>query len=398
MTLRMPRTSRRALSAIAASSGTSMISAFVAFVVNILMARHLGPGARGEVAWVLQGAYVIAPLLALGVDRQALREAHPTSAISQRHVWSLGLLGVALAVAFGSPAWVVCVATAALLASLAIERGTGMATGSLSRYVGAMIGMQVWILAASTVLYVTNVDDPAWWMAVYAAPAPAVLLMTSWSNRSSGPRPGWRARLIGSVDARSVSYMAGGLGMLVASRSERLILPVLGSTKDLGLYVTIATASELLVWAAWGLGESRVIGFMSGTLTRSSLGRVVIRDLTFFLVLTAPLAAGIYFLLIPMLGPGFSEARVLVVPLCLASASWATYLQLSAVWLARGSVRQSIRLDVGAAILTVACVTALIPAYGALGAALGCLVAYTAMIPIAVVLTPRVEAHEVADD
>jgi O-antigen/teichoic acid export membrane protein len=397
VTLRMPRTSRRALSAIAASSGTSMVSAFVAFVVNILMARHLGPGARGEVAWVLQGAYVLAPLLALGVDRQALREANPTSAISQRHVWTLSFLGVALAVAVWSIPWAVCVATAALLASLSIERGTGMATGSLHRYVAAMIGMQAWILGASIVLYVTHVDDPTWWMAVYAAPAPVLLLLTFRSTPSSRVHHGWRARLFGTVDVKSVSYMLGGLGMLLASRSERLILPILGSTKELGLYVTIATASELLVWAAWGLGESRVIGFMSGTLTRTSLAKVVTRDLAFFLVLTAPLAVGIYFLLIPLLGPGFAEADVLVIPLCLASASWATYLQLSAVWLARGTVRQSIRLDIGAAILTIICVTALIPTYGALGAAIGCLVAYTAMLPIAVVLMPRVEAHEVAD-
>lgn len=394
MTLRMPRANRRAFSAVAASSGTSLAAAGVAFIVNILMARHLGPGPRGEVAWALQGAYVIAPLLALGVDRQALREPNRTSAISQRHVWILGALGIAISLAFASPPLAACIATATAGASLAIERGTGMATGNLGRFITLQMAIQLWVLGASVVLYVSNVNDPMWWLAVYAAPAPALLLLSFRGITRSRAGSSLRQRLLGTVDRRSVGYMVGGFGALLASRVERLILPVLASTEELGLYVAIATASEMLVWAAFGLGESRVVGFMTGGLTRSSLARVAARDLCFFLALAAPLAAGIHFLLIPLLGPAFSDSDNLVIPLCLASASWATYLQLSAAWLARGSVKQSMRLDVSAAILTALCVAALVPAYGALGAAIGCLAAYTIMVPVAVAFLPRVGTDE----
>jgi O-antigen/teichoic acid export membrane protein len=378
------------LSAVAASSGTSLAAAVVAFIVNILMARLLGPGPRGEVAWVLQGAYVIAPLLALGVDRQALREPRRTSAISHRHVWILGALGVAVALAFSSLSLAACLATAAIGASLSIERGTGMATGALGRFIRLQMSIQVWILAASTMLFVADVDDPVWWLAVYAAPAPVVLAMSV----LHGPRTGgsWRNRFWGTVDRKSATYMVGGIGILLAARVERLILPVLASTEELGLYVAIATASEMLVWAAGGLGESRVVGFLTSTHTRSSLAIAAARDFGYFFIVAAPLAAGIHFLLLPLLGPAFAESGRLVIPLCLASASWATYLQLSAAWLARGSVMQSMRLDVTAAIVTAACVTALVPFLGSLGAALGCLTAYTLMIPVAVALLPRVEA------
>jgi O-antigen/teichoic acid export membrane protein len=394
--LRMPRASRRALSAVAASSGTSLAAAVVAFVVNILMARHLGPGPRGEVAWALQGAYVIAPLLALGVDRQALREPRRTSSISQRHVWVLGAVGVAVSLAFGSLAVAACLATAAWGASLAIERGIGMATGSLGRFITLQMVVQVWILAATTVLFVGKVDDPIWWLTVYAAPAPLILVLSV----ASGPRAGGSLRhtLLGTVNRQSVAYMLGGFGILLAARVERLILPVLASTEQLGLYVAIATASEMLIWAAAGLGESRVVGFLTSSHTRRSLATAAGRDFSYFLVVSAPLAVAIHFLLLPLLGPEFADADVLIVPLCLASASWATYLQLSAVWLARGSVSQSIRLDAGAAILTAVCVTALIPPFGALGAALGCLVAYSIMIPVAVVLLPRIGAEDASVD
>lgn len=387
------RVDRRALSAVAASSGTSLAAAVVAFVVNILMARLLGPGPRGEVALVLQGAYVIAPLLALGVDRQALREPLRAPGISQRHVWILGALGVAVALAVGSVPMAVCLGTAAWGAAMAIERGIGMASGSLRRFVVLQVAIQVWILLASTLLYSSGVDDTLWWLAVYAAPAPAVLVLSfAVSPMPRGDSP--RHTVLGTVDGRSLTYMIGGLGILLAARVERLILPLLASTRELGLYVAIATASEMLVWAAGGLGESRVVGFMTGALTRWGLAKAVVRDLVYFLIIAAPLAAGIHFLLLPLLGPSFASADVLVIPLCLASATWATYLQLSGAWLARGTVQQSIRLDVGAAVLTAVCVAALVPAYGALGAALGCLAAYAIMIPIAMALLPQVETAE----
>ncbi len=377
-----------------ASSGTALAAAVVAFVVNILMARLLGPGPRGEVAFVLQVAYVIAPLLALGVDRQALREPRRSAAISERHVWILGGLGMAIALALGSLPVVACLATAAVGASMAIERGTGMATGTLGRFITFQVGIQVWILVASTVLFVSNVTEPVWWLAVYAAPAPVVLVLSF--RRLSVPRSGGSLRhtLLGTVDHRSMTYMVGGFGILMAARVERLILPLLASTEELGLYVAIATASEMLVWAAGGLGESRVVEFLTGPLTRIGLAKAALRDFAHFLMIAVPLAAGIYFLLLPLLGAEFAQADVLIIPLCLASAAWATYLQMSAVWLARGSMIQSIRLDVGAAALTAGCVMALIPQYGALGAAFGCLAAYLTMTPMAIAFLPRVEDTE----
>jgi O-antigen/teichoic acid export membrane protein len=394
VTLRMPPASRRALSAVVASSGTALAAAVVAFVVNILMARLLGPGPRGEIAFVLQGAYVIAPLLAVGVDRQALREPRRTAAISERHVWILGGLGMAVALAWGSLPVVACLATAAVGASMAIERGIGMATGSLGRFITVQVGIQIWILAASTTLFISDVKEPLWWLGVYAAPAPVVLFLSF--RRRSAPRSGGSIRhsLLGTVDHRSVTYMVGGFGILMAARVERLILPLLASTEELGLYVAIATASEMLVWAAGGLGESRVVGFLSGPLTRADLAKAALRDFAYFLVMAAPLAAGIHFLLLPLLGREFAQADVLIIPLCLAAAAWATYLQMSAVWLARGSMSQSIRLDVGAAALTAACVTALIPQFGALGAALGCIAAYLTMTPMAIAFLPKLEDAE----
>ncbi|MCW2831508.1 MAG: hypothetical protein JWP31_2200 [Aeromicrobium sp.] len=371
------------------TTGAALLAAGVAFLVNILMARQLGPSSRGDVAWALQWSYVVGPLLALGVDRQALRGvARGGARLTQLHVWALGLLGVGVAATLGSFAAVACIATAAISASIAIERGTGMATNSLRLFAWLSVGFQLWILGASLALYVGGVDDVRWWLGVYAAPAP-VLLAAAVIRTLDGRRLGARARIFGSTSRQSLQYMLGGIGALLAARVERLLLPAVASPRELGLYVSVATASELLVWAARGLGESRVAGLVGVDVSRGDLARLAIRNLFFFAAAAVPVGLGIGFVLIPLLGPGFEDATVLVVPLCMSSALWSTFLQVSAAWLARGSVRQSAALDVSAAALTAVLVLLAAPQHGALGAAWACVAAYGVMTTVGVARLPR---------
>ena len=58
---------------VATISAASALAAVVAFVVSILSARVLGPAGRGEVATVLQFAYIVAPFVGFGADRLLLR-------------------------------------------------------------------------------------------------------------------------------------------------------------------------------------------------------------------------------------------------------------------------------------------------------------------------------------
>lgn len=377
----------RALAAVATTSGTAVLAAGVAFIVNILMARQLGPESRGHVAWALQWAYVVSPLLTLGVDRAALRGLRAsTDRLSDVHVWALALVGALIALSLESFAAVMAVATAAVGACIALERGTGMARGSLKRFAWFQVCVQSWVLAASTVLFTVDATDQHLWLAVYAAPAPVLLVHSLWSEFTNR-----HALLRGrfSPTWRSLHYMIGGLGSLFAARIERLLLPALASPRQLGLYVSIATASEMLVWGARGLGESRVAGLVGVSLTRRRLAASAIRDLAVFFLIALPLGLAINFALVPLLGDAFSEAQVLIAPLCISSALWATYLQLSAAWLARGSGGQSMRLDVTAAVTTAIASLCAIPIFGALGAAIACAASYALMIAIAIALLPR---------
>ncbi|KQY60077.1 hypothetical protein ASD11_11315 [Aeromicrobium sp. Root495] len=368
--------------AVVSTTGVSLAAAGVAFVVNILMARQLGPSSRGEVALVLQSAYVLAPVLALGLDRQALRGADSMGGTPRvRHVWiTAAVLAVAAALA-GSLTALACVGIAACTAYVSIERGVGMARRSLVRFVVVALGLQAWILGASVALFLAEVDDVRWWLGVYVAPAVALLLLTLASRRHPD-------QLVGP-SRTSLVYMAGGLAALLAGRVERLLLPVLSSSRQLGLYMAIATTSEMIAWAARGLGESRVKDFVENRPNRRSMARLAARDAAIFVAAAIPVALGLFYVVIPLLGPGFDSSRPLVIPLCAASVAWCVYLQMSSRWLGSASSLHSLGLDATTTVVTAGLVVALVPSHGALGAAYACLGSYVVMSTAAVAFFPR---------
>ena len=82
------RLGQRGLVAAMTTTGLSLVTAGVAFLVNIAMARALGPDNRGHLALVLQAAYVVTPVVALGVDRHgaARRRSHRRSTENGAHL------------------------------------------------------------------------------------------------------------------------------------------------------------------------------------------------------------------------------------------------------------------------------------------------------------------------
>lgn len=379
----MPPKPSRQHSLAALSTLASVSSAGVAFLVNILMARTLGPSARGEVAWALQTAYVVTPFLCLGIDRISLKGGHKDQAFSEGHVWLLTATLLLFSAACRSPMLAVCVATAAIGSSLAIQRGTGIGRGSLNAYIAHHLGIQTWILGASTLLWLGNIQNTSAWGATYALPAGLLFVRYMLKRRNTD-----KSKKIYPSRA-SAAYMFGGIGQLLAARIERIMLPALSSTSQLGLYISVATASEMVVWLARGIGDSRIATTKQGYHTKATLLTIAGRNLALFTLASTIISIGIYYLLIPALGAGFTEARSLIAPLAAASAVWGTYLQVSAIWLATTPSRVSARLDITAAIVTTLVTAPLIILYGAMGASVGCLLAYSILLTLSIALYPN---------
>jgi hypothetical protein len=378
---------RQSARAATTTTSTALSAAGVAFVVNILMSRQLGPGARGDVAWALQGAYVLGPAIAFGLDRQALR-GRTLRPSAMAHVWLLSSVGAVAAAAFGF-SLSACVLVAGIGAVLNIERSSGMAFRQYRRYLFLQFGYQTWILATSLFLFVFGVNVSALWLSVYVAPYPIMFAfwVVAWlrEDRNSGSRR-WRISKVSF--GQSARYTLGSLSAMLSARVERLLLPILASSSALGLYMAVATASELLLWVGQGLSENRVMRLVGRPMLRRSVALAALRDLSLFTLAGGLLTIPIHFILLPALGTGFSSASTLVLPLCMASAAWATYRQVEAAWIASATAGQSGLIDTATAMVTTVFAAVGILTAGALGAALGCLLAYLAMIVVAVVLWP----------
>lgn len=332
------RSTRGALSSLA---GTSLIAAAVAFASNILAARALGPELRGNIAFVLQASYFVAPLLVLGSDRALLRAdriANDGFRVAGRT--TIAVLGLAslliLSVTFRD--WHALIAPCAVVTAwFLIRRADVVAFGTYGRYVRIFILYQVGILLSHSGLLILGVSAWPWWLAAYALPAVPLLLLPP--SRAGHQRGQYRA---------NTPFLISSLTKLWSLRGERLILPLLAGPNALGLYVVVATATEPLYWIAQSLADHRV----GNRPPRSTGARL--RALgalgVIFLAAASCLGALLWVLLIPVFGPEFAEARSLILPLALAAVALAAYRQVAGWILASERPQRVGRLESATAV------------------------------------------------
>jgi O-antigen/teichoic acid export membrane protein len=356
-------------------TSTAFVAASVAFVVNVVTSRILGPSARGEVAFVLQVAYFITPLILLGRDRGVLRKDEhrqdvelllPVAALllAGGVVFVDGLTLLALPVALGG-AWV------------ALQRGHALRTGQLATFTRTFLGVQGGVLGGTLLLAAMNVQTVAYWVLPYAAPALWVLAN---EGRAYLSRPPGMLR----STLRWSHLLPAGMASMIVLRADRLLLPALASYKELGLYVAVATASEPVAWFAQALSDHRV----SRTGYEGVRGRLsqLMRDATVFIPLAGVMAAVTLLLILPLMGKGFVDARQLVVPLSLAAVTLALYRQVIG-WLTGGRrawLASACETATAAAALPIYAIA--IDRAGALGAAWGSLGVYATGVVIGTVL------------
>ena len=351
------------------------VAAGVAFVVNIVSSRVLGPSDRGEVAFVLQVAYFITPLILLGRDRGLLRkDEHRPETEPLLPMAALLLAGGAL---FLDGLALLAVPVALAGAWVTLERSHALRSGQLATFTKAFLGVQAGVLGGTLLLAALDVRTTAYWLLPYAVPAVWVIVS---ETRSYLTRPPHVLRSM----VRWAPLLPAGLASMVVLRVDRLLLPALASYRELGLYVAVATASEPVSWFAQALSDRRVSSLGEQSLRRRL--RQLTRDAALFVPLAGASAAGTVLVILPLMGQAFVDARQLVVPLSLAAVTLALYRQVVG-WLTAG------RRAWLASVCEAATAVAAIPIYvvaiqhaGALGAAWASLCVYAAGTLIGVVL------------
>lgn len=362
---------KSALRAVGTNTFASLIAALVALTSNVLISRQLGPAARGEVAFVLQLGYLVAPFLILGIDRHTLRadSRHEAGRLTRHLVPMTALVTVIFFVAFRD--WRTLAPVIALTSSwLSIRRSESLRDHSFARYLSAFIAYQVSVGLCVIVLFLSGNNNWHWWLLPYFLPAFVIFLVEITKNGHTRPQD-----IFSHVNRHSLQLLPSTIATIVVTRADRLLMPALASASQLGLYAAVATATEPISWIAQALADHRVSRLSSGRKLSAFIRSLAI-DCVFFALVSTLAAVLISQILIPLLGTDFASTQLLVLPLSIAAVVLAIYRQLISWHLGGPSPGVVSRIEVATAIFAVPCYSLAIRSEGALGAAWGSLCVY----------------------
>jgi O-antigen/teichoic acid export membrane protein len=388
-----------------------------ALVVNVLAARALAPTGRGELALLLQVAYLGSLLLLLGIDRSLVAVfAGSAPGTATRALLDLLLrpAGLGLLVALlllgtdvsgvalpWPPSWSRWLVVAALFAVVngyvRGGRAVAIAVERQADYVRFTLQSQALLLAGAALLAATGVQDTGTWLVVYLVSAALptagqVLRWRPWRHEPDGAR-------LTAARHEGVQLLPATLATSGMLRIDRLLLPALASTAALGLYAGIATMTELLAWPLGAVADAR-LGRWRADADAGRLGvrRILLGAGLYAAAGAAALAWLVATLLLPLLGPSYAPARPLVLPLVAAGAVLGLEQVAVTLLVARRRNHAASGVETVGFLASLFGYLTLIPATGALGAALGSLVGYAAGLLVACALLARplsrYRAHE----
>ena len=246
-----------------------VVAAGVAFVINIMAAAVLDPSARGELALFLQITYLLSVVSLLGIERPyiANRQTRFSTAVTELTLlFRPGLWTLILPIGAGIGFWAVgnfplafamALVGVFLLGNVHVKaiRVAYLASGEVKNFLITALASQLVLLLIGAMLLWLRIDDPnIWFMAYGATSLIAYIIVRARVERTR----------VGSVD-RDLNLRgirSQGLRMLPASfgntamlRSDRLLLPLLASSAQLGFYVVVATVMEMATWPIQQLAE-----------------------------------------------------------------------------------------------------------------------------------------------
>jgi O-antigen/teichoic acid export membrane protein len=386
---------------------SSVISAAGFFVAALLIARNLGPAGRGTVAFVTVSALVIARVVKVGIGEAtsvlaAQRPEARAALLSNLLAFSLlcaggaGALLVGVLLAVGAePAGLdethLVILLAAIVAAGLVDDHFLIGCGRL-REAATISASGGWLYAGALLLVLASVGltvDSALlaWVGAHLVWA-GVLAVVGW--RAAG-RAAPDRRLLGQSVRFGVRAWLGSMSMLLNARVDQILLGIIASDVALGLYAVAVNGAEVLLFMPTAVATA-LLPAVAREHGASAADRTV-RTFRAASVLTAGsavAAAAIGWFAIPLVfGEDFRgsvEPFMWLLPGALGYAALSIFSNSLLAARAPGLSSTGSAVALGAG---VALDLALIPAFGASGAAAAASAAFLAGGATAMVLFKR---------
>jgi O-antigen/teichoic acid export membrane protein len=380
---------------------SQLFTGVIAMVANVLMARALSPTGRGEVALMLQIVYLATQVLLLGTERSFTAGFHGAAPPAAVRAYARLLLlpcglGLLVAVVFAmaaprgfnpGPAVIALVACYAVVESIILAtRAIAVAVGRMGDFVRCRFIDSLCVLAIMTLLYFGHVSRPGAWVLAYllAGSLPTVVYVIFWLRLPAPATPPAIGHLR-HVRREGLTLFPAAIANMAMLRVDRLALPALASTAALGLYTSVATMTELLAWPLRAFADSRLGKWRAAHRDGRLNARPLILIAALYAVVVGPiLAAGMYWLIVPVFGERYAPARAVVLPLVAAAGVYAVSRVSLGILVAKGHGGLVSASEICGFAVSFAAYLLWIPQHGILGAAWGSLVGYAACMIFAV--------------
>ena len=374
-------------------------TAVVALLANILASRSLLADGRGELALLLQLAYLGTLGVSLGTDRSivAVYGGSPVHEVVRAQVrllvrpalaaLCLGLLSEIALPLLGLGEWRVAGIIVALFvvsnAFVRASRAVAIAGNRQRDFLVATIAEQLLLLAALAGLALAGVYSVVVWVAAYLLTCigPVVFYLVRWLR--SGPHPeaddASRRRAARREGLQLVPSSVANSGML---RVDRLLLAAIASTAALGHYAAVSTFTELLTWPLLAFADNRTGIWRRRHDAGGLRSRSILLGAAAFVTVGSVVTAALTWFMVPLLGPGFEVVTQLILPLVAAAGVLGMSQVVMALLIARRRNTWASASDTGGFVISMIAYVALIPGHGASGAAWGSLIGYGTALTI----------------
>lgn len=375
---------------------------------HLVLARHLGPGDYGVYAVALALAAFVAPAVELGAGQLLLRDvargAHPGEATGRLLATGFrlavpGVLAFAVLGAFllpGAPPGPL------LLLGLGVTIGSRLMMASRVFIAVGRPGTAAWLdagygasFAAAAVAAARLGSGAGTWLTVAGALLCAWGGLTVWRIQRTWPVPlASRSELLGTLRDGSHFAVASASASLAADL-DKAMLARLGSVASAGLYGIASRIGyvALLPLMAF-LGAAQPEFFRRGAMGLGAVRSLRVRVFRLSAAYAAMVVAGLGFAApaIPVvLGDPYAEAVPLLRLLSLAIGLQILQYAFADALTSAGLQPERTRVIVGTLLLNAALNTLLIPAHGAMGAAVATILSQFACLGL---LAWRVRVHE----
>jgi O-antigen/teichoic acid export membrane protein len=241
------------------------------------------------------------------------------------------------------------------------------------------------VLAIMTLLYFGHVSRPGAWVLAYllAGSLPTVVYVIFWLRLPAPATPPAIGHLR-HVRREGLTLFPAAIANMAMLRVDRLALPALASTAALGLYTSVATMTELLAWPLRAFADSRLGKWRAAHRDGRLNARPLILIAALYAVVVGPiLAAGMYWLIVPVFGERYAPAKAVVVPLVAAAGLYAVSRVSLGILVSKGHGALVSASEICGFAVSLAAYLVWIPEHGMLGAAWGSLVGYGACLIVA---------------